>query len=357
MACDQDSVAGEDFVELLRLPGCITMDQDIVAGEDFDTDIVVDHGHALPRAPRVVDTTPSLAVVQRVKRDVTSQRVIRRQKQVIANLRAQLKVSHGPGCRNRSKRDTRSHTMFSLALRRNRGHSGGAAALGMCLFDRATKDTLFRWEIAAGTRILSSFLLFHTLFENIVVRQTHSEPDSDCRGNFRCAFHSLRGDATRSRAWQEHKVQCLQLVTSYLSSSGDVVSRGSWLDLQKVIDGSASGCFETMRKQIRVVGCPALDIDHCAPADDAQVLRFVTCIGDCGPDQVGVRDKLVLMYAKCLYVLVTVGPCFLHQQSLGVKRVLLTIDALTKKGGSVRARSSLLFYCGEADECLAHENR
>ena len=334
LAADQDDVAAEDFLELSRLHGCFVSDQDLVASEDFVVESIV-HVPArvldfTPQAPQLPPVT-ALAKVQqhaaKAQRHARSSvQKIRRQAVIISDLRSQLErcSASRSSASSGSKRQTRAHTMFMLALRRNRGHAGAAVALGMTDAPVSCGGTLTRWEVSASTCFLSSFLLFHIVFENTVVRTSGTN-------GWSAAFHSLRGDATRSRAWQEHKVQCLELTTAYLSSTGDLVSRSGWLDLQKVTDGSADGCFDVMRKQIRVVGCPALDHDHAVTPEG--VVRWIVCVGDCGPDQVGVRERITTMYVRDLYVLVAIGPCFSHQQSLGVKRILVAIDKLTKPGG------------------------
>ena len=102
-------------------------------------------------------------------------------------------------------------------------------------------------------------------------------------------------------------------------------SRECWPDIQIVRDGSGPGCYKIVKKQLRMIQCPALDTAQSSALGQKQ-LRFICINGDQGPDQASFRKIVARQFAECLRVIVVALPCLAHQQSLACGRVLARME-------------------------------
>ena len=143
------------------------------------------------------------------------------------------------------------------------------------------------------------------------------------------AVHLFKGDATKTHAWRNHKVQSLHVTSTYVLNVGhpdlqERCTKSVWTDAQIADDTSGKGMEDLVRKQLRSVRCCAMDAIYISPRH----LRILVSCGDDGPDQKVLRGNLVERYRHDARVWVSGFSCLLHHQSLGEKRVLLMSDAI-----------------------------
>ena len=122
------------------------------------------------------------------------------------------------GCGSSSQREQSASLGMLLALLRCSGHGSSKQNLtiGQVLAHNAkiptTRQTLSTWEVATGTTVLSRACKFHEDMEMAML-----SPDAVNSGQWMAAGHVVMGDATRSKAWREDKIQPLCLVSWYCS--------------------------------------------------------------------------------------------------------------------------------------------
>ena len=147
--------------------------------------------------------------------------------------------------RNRGANETRAHVGMLVALARNRGCVSGESVAGCSdfMFYRCStgisRQTLSRWEHAAGTSLLAAASMFHRNNELVLATQ---------RGHtaaYTMVTHRIRSDAGNSKAARrvvlvcihvfsivavcahlfsngQQKLQPMELLSSYLFDDGDV---------------------------------------------------------------------------------------------------------------------------------------
>ena len=150
-------------------------------------------------------------------------------------------------------------------------------------------------------------------------------PDAVNSGQWMAAGHVVMGDATRSKAWREDKIQPLCLVSWYCSEDADISSHTAWPDVQVVKSESAAANLIRMHKQLRLVQCCCFDVGEATRLGARQV-RMIWLCGDNGSDQLFVRPMVADMYKGHCNVLVFGMPCLAHQQSLMSCRQLIALD-------------------------------
>ena len=241
-----------------------------------------------------------------------------RQKVRIAELKNQLK-----SVRSQSTKTDRTYAGILVSAVRNQGHGSAAAAATwsevLSPGHGIGRVSVNRWELVTGTIVLTDMALYHAEQESLF---SSSKLNSS---QWTATISHLCGDATRSRAWREHKVQCLQMVMTYVHSSF-VVSKECWPDVQLVYDATARGCYRIVRKQLRLVQSSILDTPLFADQLGLKQIRFLNLVGDCGSDQAGFREIVGRQYQTRERVLVVGLPCFAHQLSLSEGRVLAMSD-------------------------------
>ena len=135
----------------------------------------------------------------------------------------------------------------------------------------------------------------------------------------------IAGDATKSSAWREQKLQCLYYRTSYTVAGNPTVTKTCWPDVLVADDGSARGCHRLLINQLRALQPPMLDPEVSAQLHPRQ-LRISHIVGDCGPDQVGFRQIVAKQYLIYPFLWLTALPCFMHQGQLACLRHLAMAD-------------------------------
>ena len=248
------------------------------------------------------------------------QQRLRRSKRTIGGLKDQLACKHNDSV---MKQQRRPYVATLVSLMRNRHHGSSESACAwaslLCPAYKLSRQSVCRWEVSAGTGVLASMAAF------IQSHETQLQQSSRCDDpSWGASFTELIGDATKSCCWREHKLQCLQVKQTYLLGSS-CESRECWPDIQVVRDASGPGCYKIVKKQLRMIQCPALDTSQSNDLGQKQ-LRFILINGDQGPDQQSFRKIVGLQFAECLRVIVVALPCLAHQQSLAVGRVLARLE-------------------------------
>ena len=205
---------------------------------------------------------------------------------------------------------------------RNRHHGSAASAAAwadlICPNYHVSRQSVCRWEVAAGSSVLAVVSAF-TQHQEAQLQASYDDTTQ-----WSASITELVGDATTSCCWKEHKVQCLQVRQTYVQGSS-VESRECWPDIQVVRDGSANGCNRIVKKQLRLIQCPALDTAAASALGPKQI-RLICINGDQGPDQQGFRKLVALQYLEYGRIVIVALPCLAHQQSLACGRVLARIE-------------------------------
>ena len=243
---------------------------------------------------------------------------LRRAHDRIVQLKARL---HSVEC-NQKQKQSRPYVGALVSLMGNRHHGSAASAAAwsdlLCPSHHISRQTVCRWELAAGSSVIASMTAFHQH------QEAHLQSLSCDVAQWSGSITELIGDATKSGCWKEHKVQCLFMRQTYVHGSA-VDSRECWPDIQVVTDASANGCYKIVKKQLRLVQCPILDTANTIALGPKQI-RFICINGDQGPDQQGFRKIVGQQYIACPRVIVVALPCIAHQQSLACGRVLARIE-------------------------------
>ena len=328
---DQNIVAAEPFF--------ICRDQSIVAAEAFSICRDVAPAGAEPTQPIsspavVMDCSNAAIAKSSIDR---LERTVRYYRGVVDRLRSGKKSAAAAAVVARC-RDKPAHAGILVSLMRNQHHgsAASAAAWSSLMSRQLSRYTVTRWEVAAGTSIIASMALFHKEHERMM--RMHN---IDGRPGWCISITELIGDATKSKAWRDDKLQCLWLRQSYMYD-GDVVSKECWPDVQIVDDGSAVGTMKIVHKQLRLCQNPMFDFTVASSNLGAHQLRFLNLCSDCGPDQVGLRRLVAERYRLCAGVIVLGLPCFMHQQSLSEGRVIARVDMCVKLLLEIQYYSSLV---------------
>lgn len=341
---NQDLVACEGFT--------LCPDQDEVATEGFAFFAVATHTKSVQMCDALV-----LDCSKAAKREMELQKQIQTLKRTCRRQRVrirELSASHRE-IRNRGANETRAHVGMLVALARNRGCVSGESAAGFSdfMFHRRSsgisRQTLSRWEHAAGTSLLAAASMFHRNNELVLATQ---------RGHtaaYTMVTHRIRSDAGNSKAARrvvlvcihvfsivavcahlfsnrQQKLQPMELLSSYLFDDGDVAEHIIFPDVQVVYDGSGAGCVHLTHRQLRLAGCIAFDGDLAAELGPLQFRHIALC-GDCGTDQIGMRRIIAERFAQCLRVWVTGTACFAHQGNLSSCAAVGVADLVSKFWG------------------------
>ena len=194
------------------------------------------------------DVAPdAIAVRHRVRPDLSSKstsvknlkRIVKRNNDKIKHLQHQLTLARQPvghfRCDFKSQRSQMASSGMLLALLRCSGHGSSKQILtiGNVLAQNGkvptTRQTLSTWEVATGTTVLSSACKFQEDME-----MTMLSPEAVKSGKWMAAGHVVMGDATRSKAWREDKIQPLCLVSWYCAEDAEILSHTAWPDVQVV---------------------------------------------------------------------------------------------------------------------------
>ena len=215
--------------------------------------------------------------------------IVKRKDRKIKYLQHQSTLSRKPfadfGCGSSSQREQSASSCMLLALLRCSGHGSSKQILtiGQVLAHNVkiptTRQTLSTWEVATGTTVLSRACKFHEDMEMAML-----SPDAVNSGQWMAAGHVVMGDATRSKAWRDDKIQPLCLVSWYCSEDADISSHTAWPDVQVVKSESAAANFIRMHKQLRLVQCCCFDVGEATRLGARQV-RMIWLCGDNGSDQ------------------------------------------------------------------------
>ena len=323
----QIAVASEEFepcrpIELYR--------QVDVAAEEFSLDIccVEEEGATV----ELVDMTVEHAIVnQRKRKHRNIVQTIRRQAQQISRLSEDLAMARQSiACYSRA--DDRKQLMpyngLQLAVKRNVAHASSSCIAAISSHP-CHRSSVVRWENKLGASLIANSYKFHSEMES-----QFAEP---CDG-LNLAVCCFKGDATKSSAWKNHKVQALSVKSTYVIG-GEHSSKTVWTDTLVADDCSGKGIERMVRKQLRSVGCNAMDAtEHSIPECH---IRLIICAGDDGPDQQMLRKTILESYRPSKSILVSCFSCLMHHQSLGEKRVLSMLDCVCKA-----FPDKLAFYSG-----------
>ena len=212
-----------------------------------------------------------------------------------------------------------------MAVRRNCGNASALAVSSLLGVD-VSHVTLSTWEQKCAAALLfEARQYFQTAAENM--------GDITAAGGFAFAMHRVSGDATNSKVFKQSKVQCLEVTSRHYFAAAEVASvegveadhLSVWPDLQIVEDGTGSGCFAMVEKQMAACGCPSWKAAHPSTAS-------VWCYtSDAGTDQKMFR-KLVLNELSQLnlanYFFST--DCLMHQVHIIISKQLSLVDVLLK---------------------------
>ena len=356
---DQRRVASEAFAIVVGRGPAI--DQRIIAAEDF-LPATGHHGHGdFARADMTPDTprsdatdactsssscrSPSIAIVEagrsqlQAERDAWNgdkhslKRQVRRLKAQVVSLqedKSQLEAAQNQNPLIAIDQSYRFQRNLMVALIRNRGSSSSVCAAGVSqlVIDKAIgRVSVCRWERTLGTSLLAASADFH-------IQHEEEFKTAALLDVWTCAACCVTADATKSAAFKQDKLQSMRLRTWYKYIGADTAFNEVWPDVQIVgQDASAENALRLMHRQLRLVQNPYFDFCNgecrCCSLGIRQV-RFLTCGGDQGPDQVGVRNSLVDRYATCIRIIVTACVCLMHQQSLANCRIMKGTDDVSK---------------------------
>ena len=359
MIVDQDLVAAELSSEQFSS----ISDQDVVASElSFDSlDSMPDSSAesvAVAGASRVAVPVSTAIVIADSSSDsrVVPCRVrkkMERQQRTIKQLRSDLvsaktQIVELQASRGEKHKRMAPHVGLTMALHRNQGNTG-IEAFGRMLDGQRSANTIKMWELAAGNSLVSAMCHFHATME-----RTASCADV-------LVSHILKSDATKSGAWRGNKMQALHCRSVY-AFDADRFAHEVWTDTLVVTDGSGNGAMNLTRRQLRSVGCPALDTDYLSRTTSSRCIRSIICCGDNGPDQVVLKRRVVMMFKDNLHAWASAFDCFMHQLQLGNSRVLAAADdmcallgldftfysAFAKLGNLMRSKPTEVGQCAKA---------
>lgn len=164
----------------------------------------------------------------------------------------------------------------SLAIRRNLSNAA-CADIALILLDDASRYTIARSEVFAGSALVAAAQAFHQVME-----------EERSKGPI-VSVHMVTQDATNSSIIQKKKLTALILNSAYVTSNSlEQVSAGQgkvpyvWdfnkifqstqcvADVQPVDDGSAAGTVALTSKMLASVGCPSIQSLVSRPPQDQE---------------------------------------------------------------------------------------
>ena len=205
-----------------------------------------------------------------------------------------------------------------LAIKRNIGHASAEQMLAV-LDTTANAQTVYNWEQKVANLLM------------VESQRYYIEAEQAIRSSTEQSFfvHTWRSDGTNSGVCQESKVQNLELVSAFFIGDAsslaetpldDVLHEHLCAgDLQFIHDGTGLGCFGTVYKQLRGIGCkPFGNIG-------SSISAWCSC-GDAGPDIAYCRKIIKAQIQQTDRTFCFDANCFMHQISLECLESLKQVD-------------------------------
>ncbi len=219
---------------------------------------------------------------------------------------------------------------YTLALKRNIGHTGAYAAVAMIAGDSVHGSLKHKCHVVAYKKRAAC------------VARLECEDEYNYMTEWTCIeVHSHRFDATNSDAIQKSKVhaQLVQSIglgdVSFMDADGnldidahqvDSQCSRSCPDLQIVNHGTAQETYCLALKGLQSVFCPTWEEWVRQAASNPQRFSMYVFGVDAGPDNTGMMRLVLGVVAGCMNVAVTASFCFAHQTHLIVKALLDVLD-------------------------------
>ena len=229
---------------------------------------------------------------------------------------------------------------YSIALKRNLGHTGSRAAIVMLAGDAIqggfqNKNTVTRYEelSCACQRELS-----RSDYDMIDASMSSSE-----NGFVECI--AMEGDATNQEAIGKNKchISVVSLLAAKFPAVGDSVNdvgsdsmkTYSLADIQVVVESSAAETFLIFEKELQSVGAPTWRERKEQAADNPGRFSIFQCVVDAGPDNTGMARRIRACLENCDNVFFCIVFCFMHQLQLCIKTLVETLDGFSFDAASL----------------------
>ena len=252
---------------------------------------------------------------------------------------------------------------YSLAMRRNLGHSGAkTAAMMITGFDGGpAADQMVQAHAVSDKKTI--FIWEHRLAAAKFIKSMHSYQDWEADLGFE--VHEWRADATHEESVEKAKVH-LAIIASCMASKHDVDlldAGGPWwtsehadefekqlftittmADMLKVQTGKSDELYEFAKRQFESVGAVHWESRHVWESRNRFVLTVFILVTDAGGENVGFRNRLLRYLTACPNIMVIMQWCMLHQGHLIGKALLKVLDSFRWSSGALPVN----YYTGVA---------